>query len=91
MPAFCYPHEVFVYILVKMENKWDELKCKLNKVCLKTVQEFGFETMTPVQVRLIKLYNSKVYITSGSMQYKVTCEMNLTVELPRSNLYEFVL
>jgi len=39
-------------ILVDMEVKWNKLDVKLSPSTKKTIQEMGFKTMTPVQVRL---------------------------------------
>ncbi|KAK3927106.1 putative ATP-dependent RNA helicase DDX55-like protein [Frankliniella fusca] len=38
-----------------MKVKWEECKCKISEVCLKTVASFGFKTMTPVQAACIPL------------------------------------
>lgn len=38
-----------------MKMKWTEIKCKLSKVCLDTIDKFGFQTMTPVQSACIPL------------------------------------
>jgi len=35
-----------------MEVKWNKLDVKLSPSTKKTIQEMGFKTMTPVQVRL---------------------------------------
>jgi superfamily II DNA/RNA helicase len=36
----------------EMEVKWNKLDVKLSASTKKTIQEMGFKTMTPVQVRL---------------------------------------